>query len=71
MAQLRVSRRSFLAASAIATLGTAAGGRLIAGQLAPVGPDVEGPAQVAADPIADLAAAFDYDVERIHRFVSD
>lgn len=71
MAQLRVSRRSFLAASALATVGTAAGGRLIASQLAPADTGALSANQLATDPLAELAAALDFDVERIHRFVTD
>jgi hypothetical protein len=71
MAELRLHRRTFLQAAALAVAGTAAGDRLLAGQAQPRAPVVPGLAQVSSDPIADLASALDYDTERILRFVAD
>ncbi len=71
MLDVRLPRRSFLAASGLAALGTAAGGRILAAHLAPGRTVAQGPAQIVDDPIAALAAALDYDMERIFRYVAD
>lgn len=71
MTQVRLSRRAFLRATTLTALGTAAGSRALAGRHAPEPWSVPPPMQLAADPIGELAATLDYDLERIFRHVAD
>lgn len=64
-------RRACLKAAGVPCLGLAAVKRVLGG--AGLAPDISAttPAAAARDPIAEPAAALDYDVERIFRFVAD